>query len=655
MKRGLSLVLSVLLVLGLVMGGGMQAPVWAQPENDPPPTLTAPATPTGLKATAVDHQQIDLTWSSSEGAAGYRLYQDSKEIYDGAATNFSHVGLAANTAYSYTVLAFNEAGESPLSSVVYQTTKTAPVEPPAAPTNLAASAQSATSIRLTWTKGSGTVDYYSIERKTSGGSYSEIQPNISSGSTSFDDSSLSANTTYYYRIRAFNSGGPSPYSNEANAATQQAATIPAQPTNLAVTSVSANSVTLTWQDKSNNETGFKIERKTGSGSYSEITTVSANTTSFTNTGLSNNTIYTYRVRAYNAAGNSAYSNEISAKTGVVLARPENLETSSISTDRVTLTWRDRSSNEKGFIIERKTGTGSFVEIERTRANITSYTDTRLKNNTTYTYRIQAYNDDGRSDFSEELKITTGTVPSKPEDLKITSVSTDRIRIEWRDRSDNETGFRIERRTGNGSFTEIDTVRANVTTYTNTGLRNRTEYTYRVRAYNDTGNSAYSNEVSAVTGLVPDAPDRLTVTGTEKDRATLSWRDRSDNENGFILERKTGTGNFTKVATLSANTTSYTDRDLTSGQRYTYRVKAYNDSGASGASNELVVQIRQEIVTRLTIGSTQYRVDGQLKQMDAAPVIVESRTLLPIRYVAEAIGATVLWDAQAQKVTVLLDD
>ena len=74
-------------------------------------------------------------------------------------------------------------------------------------------------------------------------------------------------------------------------------------------------VTLTWEDNSTNELNFKIERKTGSkGIYEEIATVGPNVTSYTDTGLSPSTTYYYRVRAYNSAGHSAYSNEVNFRT-----------------------------------------------------------------------------------------------------------------------------------------------------------------------------------------------------------------------------------------------------------------------------------------------------------------------------------------------------
>jgi hypothetical protein len=84
---------------------------------------------------------------------------------------------------------------------------------------------------------------------------------------------------------------------------------------LTATAVSSSQINLSWADNSNNENGFAIERKTGSGgTYAEIATVGAGVTSFQNTGLTASTTYYYRVLAFNADGDSAYSNEASATT-----------------------------------------------------------------------------------------------------------------------------------------------------------------------------------------------------------------------------------------------------------------------------------------------------------------------------------------------------
>ncbi|HWQ33109.1 MAG TPA: fibronectin type III domain-containing protein, partial [Blastocatellia bacterium] len=134
--------------------------------------------------------------------------------------------------------------------------------------------------------------------------------------TTYNNTGLAANTSYSYRVRAFNAAGDSGYTNTASATTQAASSPPAAPTSLTATAASKSQINLAWTDNSNNEDGFKIERCQGSGctNFAQIATVPAGTTSFSNTGLSSGTVYTYRVRAYNSSGDSAYSNTASART-----------------------------------------------------------------------------------------------------------------------------------------------------------------------------------------------------------------------------------------------------------------------------------------------------------------------------------------------------
>lgn len=93
----------------------------------------------------------------------------------------------------------------------------------------------------------------------------------------------------------------------------------------------------------------------------------------------------------------------------------------------------------------------------------------------------------------------GSAPSAPSSLSASAASSSQINLSWSDNSSNESGFRIERKTGSGgTYSEIITVGSNVTSYNNTGLSASTNYYYRVRAYNGSGNSSYSNESNATT-------------------------------------------------------------------------------------------------------------------------------------------------------------
>ena len=179
-------------------------------------------------------------------------------------------------------------------------------------------------------------------------------------------------------------------------------TIPlSPPANLAITSVSSAQIDLIWTDTSSAETGFNIEKKTGSEeTYSQIAAVATDTESYSDTGLSESTAYYYRVMAYNSSGNSSYSNEVNATT--CPASPSDLSATGVSISQIELIWTDNSSGEAGFRIERKTGSGeTYSQIATVDADVTSYGDTGLSEGTRYYYRVMAYNSGCNSSYSNE--------------------------------------------------------------------------------------------------------------------------------------------------------------------------------------------------------------------------------------------------------------
>lgn len=172
-------------------------------------------------------------------------------------------------------------------------------------------------------------------------------------------------------------------------------------------------------------------------------------------------------------------------------------------------------------------------------------------------------------------------PAAPSNLQAEALSKTEIRLTWKDNSNNEDGFKIERKTTDGTYTLIGSVGANVTTYTDMNLNPATTYYYRVYAYNSAGNSGYSNEASATT-LAPGAPNppsNLQAVVQFPNKIVLSWQDNSEDEEGFKIYRKLPGGNWELIGTVGANITQHEETPpvLTLLE---YRVTAYSAYGES---------------------------------------------------------------------------
>jgi predicted phage tail protein len=222
--------------------------------------------------------------------------------------------------------------------------------------------------------------------------------------TGLVDRQVSPNTTYTYRVRAFNAGGKSAFSNQAAVTTPPLPAPPVAPSGLTVTAASTSSLRLAWQDNSNNEERFEIERRTGTGAFTRIFTAPPNTRTHLDTSLLANRLYRYRVRALNAGGASAYSNEGSSFT--LPSAPTNLTVAVRVAAQLELAWTDTNPSPAAHRVERSApGSTTFTEVGAVPAGTATFVDTGLAANTTYRYRVRAVNPAG---FSAYSNIATGT-------------------------------------------------------------------------------------------------------------------------------------------------------------------------------------------------------------------------------------------------------
>jgi fibronectin type 3 domain-containing protein len=374
-----------------------------------------PPAPTNLTATATSNSRITLAWTDVPNEDGYYIERCQgngctnftlvSSLINPNGTTYFDTGLTASTTYTYQLKAYNGAGTSGPSAPATATTPGASA--PAAPASLAATAFSSSQINLSWLDMSSNEDGFRIDRCTGAGcvNFTEVG-NVPANAMAFQNTGLLPATTYRYLVRAINTAGAGS-SGIVSATTLAQVVAPAAPTNLAASVVSSSRIDLSWNDASNNEESFKIDRCTGAGcsSYTEIASVAANTNSYQNTGLTASTAYGYRVRSYNAAG-SPPSNTVSATTLAPLATPT-LNAPTVSGTSITLTWSFTwpgglaSSNDR-YELEASTtsATSGFSLVTAYYSHTTPYTVT-LTNRAvgTHYFRVRAFTTQGTTSYS----------------------------------------------------------------------------------------------------------------------------------------------------------------------------------------------------------------------------------------------------------------
>jgi hypothetical protein len=178
-----------------------------------------------------------------------------------------------------------------------------------------------------------------------------------------------------------------------------------------------------------------------------------------------------------------------------------------------------------------------------------------------------------------------TGPAAPTGLAATALSGFAVRLSWADNRINETGFGIWRKDTGGAWARIGVARAAAISFIDWGLGPNSSYDYRFRAHNNSGASAWSNEVRATTLNVPAAPGSLQAGALSSTEVRLTWVDNSGNETGFGIWRKSGSADWARIGVAAPDSSTFLDRGLTPGLAYQYRIRSHNSVGASAWSNE----------------------------------------------------------------------
>lgn len=450
---------------------------------------------------------------------------------------------------------------------------------PGIPANLAAAATSASQITLNWAAAMDNVGVtgYRLERCTGAGCTGFAQIATPAG-TSYSDTGRSSNTTYVYRVRAYDAAGNvSGFSPSASATTPDA-TAPTAPGTPGFSNIAMNTATASWTAATDDVGVTGYQYRLNSGGWQSL----GNVLSINLTGLSAATAYTFEVRARDGAANLGV---VSSGTFTTLdtaapSAPGTPVFSNVAMNSATASWTAASDNIGVTGHEFRLNAGSWQAI----GNVLSINLTALSAATSYNFQVRAKDAANNVGTSSSGSFTTldTAAPSIPAGLTASAPNSSTVNLGWTSATDNVAvaGYKVFR---NG--TQIAT--SSNASYTDSALSGSTTYTYNVSAYDAAGNnSAQSGGASVTTPdtIAPSTPTGLAASAVSPTQVNLSWNASSDSGGsglaGYRVYR-----NGAQLAAITA--ASFADTAAAGGTVYSYTVVAYDNAGNVSAQSSAV--------------------------------------------------------------------
>ncbi|MBC8527276.1 MAG: hypothetical protein H8D22_10590, partial [Candidatus Cloacimonetes bacterium] len=485
--------------------------------------------PTNLQLEQIAQDSIKLTWQdNSIGELNFRVdrkignaeWQENYKIIEPDTTSYIDYNPSLYDTCYYKIFAVcgNSYSDSTRNYFI-------PFLP--APSNLQIEPLSATSVKLTWQDNCDREDGYLIYKMEEGSDWDST--NVSENTEEWIDEDVIPGIINYYKLCAYIGDEHSGYIEDS------LNTLPA-PTNLQIEQLNVHTFKLDWQDNSNFEQGFKIDRKIDDEDWvNEIGIVDSNITTWTDSTIGRNyDVVYYRVYAFYEEYNST---KIESNSNISFPTPSNLTYQKLTISSIKLNWIDNSNGEDGFKIDKKVGENEWqLDYAILGENIEEWTDENAEINEIIQYRIYAYCGNNIS-YSVETGEIDNTFPA-PTNLTYQKITISSIKLNWTDNSNGEDGFKIDKKVGENDW-QLDyiIIGENIEEWTDENTEINETIQYRIYAYCGNNISA-SIETGQIDNTFP-APSNLEYQKLTISSIKLDWIDNSNGEDGFKIDKKVG--------------------------------------------------------------------------------------------------------------------
>ena len=530
---------------------------------------------TGAKGAA---DGITVTWKAAANAAKYVVYRktaDSKWVklttVASGTLSYKDTSAAHGVQYTYTVKGIAADGTAGKAN----STGVSAMRAPAAVKMGKATASSA-NITVTWGKADGAAKYV-VYRKTADSKWVKLAT-VGSSTLKYADKTAARGVTYYYTVLALAADGKTKSGYDK-------AGVPAiiAPAKVELGKISANAadVTITWTKADGADKYYVYRKDTKNTSWKKLAAVDSSTLKYVDKTVANGVQYTYTVLACAADGKTKGGYDSTGLTVMMVPATVELSKATHSATNITVTWKAAAGAKTYRVYRKAAGESKWTTVAKSVSG-TSYTDKTVKVGVKYTYTVKGIASDGKT-LSAKYNaagvsdtLPKGATPAKVELGKI-SANAAGVTITWTKADGADKYYVYRKDTKNTSWKKLAAVDSSTLKYVDKTVANGVQYTYTVLACAADGKTKGGYDSTGLTVMMVPATVELSKATHSATNITVTWKAAAGAKTYRVYRKAAGESKWTTVA-KSVSGTSYTDKTVKVGVKYTYTVKGIASDG-----------------------------------------------------------------------------